>query len=405
MDVALIGNSVRVDDTATCNSSQIKIRGVGVTVQGNDVSAHTTCISIDERAINVSVTGNTCAALVATGSGGVIDLNSDGLLAYLTARSDFLTPNIPMSGISFSGNTVWLPAATQATGGYAFRVSSTDAAGALESHIRGVVIGNNVVHNAMTGVRVNNTNLLVRGLNIDGNSFIGKSFTEAAFSGSGQSITASSAAAATMTCSSHGLSVDDAVWIDTSVTFSITTTGTGTTLASGGVYYVESVPDVNTFSLSQAKGGTVANITNDSTGDFRKLNALLSLGVIGTGDDNGIDQHVLFSNNTVSGFQYIFHTESDAGDGRVLPYGVNGNLMQYIYNLNSSGFSGVSAYNCFANNSGYPFMDRTWRSSTALGNSLFDPVSSYGYLNGCMLLASSTDVRMYYDDYGNFKAL
>ena len=168
---------------------------------------------------------------------------------------------------------------------------------------------------------------------------------------------------------------------------------------------MESVPDVNTFSLSQAKGGTVANITNDSTGDFRKLNALLSLGVIGTGDDNGIDQHVLFSNNTVSGFQYIFHTESDAGDGRVLPYGVNGNLMQYIYNLNSSGFSGVSAYNCFANNSGYPFMDRTWRSSTALGNSLFDPVSSYGYLNGCMLLASSTDVRMYYDDYGNFKAL
>jgi hypothetical protein len=405
MDATISGNTIRVSDAVTCNSSQIKMRCRVATVTGNSVNAAITCISIDEPSYNITVSGNTCTALVAEGvSAGCIDINSDGLLVYLTNRSDYLAPNVPMSGITVSGNTLRLPAVSQTTG-YAFRVVTDSTAGTLANgHIRGLRISGNTVINAMVGVYLSSATL-IRLCAIDGNVFLGKEFTDATFAAAQQSITASDAGADTFTTTTHGLSVGDAVWIDNQTTLSITSTGTGTTLENGRTYYVIAVPDPDTFKLSATKDGTSIDVTNNSTGTFRKLNALTSLAVIGIGTNDPIINHATFRSNSVSGFRYLFRTDSAAGAGRRLPRGMQDNSIQFLYHIWDLGFTAATNHNMFFGNSGSHVMDRAWRQNGTPGNSFSDGINSNSEFNSNLLVVGESDVRMYYDDKGGFKAL
>jgi hypothetical protein len=79
--------------------------------------------------------------------------------------------------------------------------------------------------------------------------------------------------------------------------------------------------------------------------------------------------------------------------------------MNFIEFWDSAAFAEPSFETRFRNNRGNRFLDRSgWFSTSALENSLSDG-SSNSERKGCMLLVSSTDVRLYYDDAGSYKAL
>lgn len=404
MDVVASGNTITTDAPAICNGDPVKIRGRCVSVSGNTISANTSCISVNESAFNVSVSGNTCTALTVAGSAaGVIDINSDGLLAYIAARA-YLATDYPVANISVTGNTIQMPAAAQ-TYGYAFRIFSDAAAGALaDGHVRAVNISGNTILNANVVVYFYNFNH--RSVKISGNMFRGKTFSGTSFVGASQAITASDAAADSLTCVGHGLVANDAFVVDTGVALAITSTGATTSMASGGVYYVKTKLDDDTFTAANMEGGTIINITNNSTGAFRKLNSLLSTAVVlvGTTGD-ALTYGVSFSGNHCEGFKYGFKHNVDAiASARVLPWGIVGNTFRHVYQLHHMAFATVESYNGFSGNVGI-VPDRRWRSSRAINNGIGDGYLSGSYDNGHMLLVGSTDVRIYYDDAGNYKAL
>lgn len=404
MTVSITDNVVRTDSTTYCTGNPVKIRGRGVTVTGNTLDAYDTCVSINEAAQHITVTGNTCTELVAaSGGGGVIDINSDGLLAYLTARNDYLTENVPMVNINITGNTVNLPAASQ-TNGYAFRVYSDTSAGALANgHIRGIKIEGNTVYNPNKGVVV--IGGLHRALSIKNNTWYGKGYTEATFEGTIINITASVAATDNLTSVGHGLSVDDAVWVDTVTTLSITSTGTGTTLTQGGVYYVKTVTDADNFILAKRKGGTQVNITNNSTGAVYPLNALVSTSVVECQTTDALISHVSFDGNECYGFRYIFTSDDAAGTGNNWPLGMRDNKFFYCYELGDDSFATVGIQNRFRNNTGNHFADRTWQNGFTLENTLNNGFVSNSQRYGCINLVSTTDVRLYNDNAGGYTQL
>jgi hypothetical protein len=405
MDVTATGNTIVVSDTTTCNTDQVKIRGRNVTAAANTVTSAHACFSVNEAAFNVTIANNTCTALVDNSTAaGVIDINSDGLLAYIAARP-YLATNYPVANINVVGNTLFLPAAAQ-TNGTAIRLNTDTSAGALECHLRNVNIQSNSIYNANIGVDMETTQAIYAGVSIRGNQFHGKPYTQASFVGAAQNITASDAGADTFTCVAHGLAVNDAITLVNNVAMSITSTGTGTTIAAGGVYYVAAVPDVDTFQLAQLKGGTVVNVTNNSTATFKKLNALSSLCVFRqrSGNDVSASAEVTLAGNMITGFRYLCYTSAAAGTGRTLPYGMMGNHLQYNYQLFNNAFTGISAYNNFHWNTGTRFPGREWQGNTSWGNSLRSETGN-GENYGAILMVGAADVRIYYDDNNNYKAL
>jgi hypothetical protein len=184
MNSAVTNNNIHLEDSSLGGGNGIAIRGRGVTVSSNVIVNHSTAISISESAINVSVCGNSIVSS-GTGTGGAIDVNSDGLSAYIAARTWLGGDYKPMSAISISGNSITFPAtaASAADKHAAFRIftDSTDA-NYPNGQVIGISICGNSVSNANSGVYVIND--LYRNAVVSGNSFRAKPFTESGF-GSG----------------------------------------------------------------------------------------------------------------------------------------------------------------------------------------------------------------------------
>jgi hypothetical protein len=118
-------------------------------------------------------------------------------------------------------------------------------------------------------------------------------------------------------------------------------------------------------------------------------------------------QEVSFSNNKIRGFQYILYDNGGAGGAGTIypPYGITGNKFDFIEYWDTAAFRQPSFGSRFIGNTGRQFLDRTgWFGNTSINNSLSDG-SSNSEKKTCIQLVSSSDVRIYYDDSNNFKAL
>lgn len=189
MDTTIIGNNIRTDDPAVCTGDMIKIRGRGVTVSGNLISNYAQCISVNDPSMDVTVTGNVCQSS-GNSSGGVIDINSDGLVSYITNRPFFYiggSPDFqPMRNISITGNTIILPNDTTAPVAgrevehIAFRIY-TDAytASFPEGQIQGIAVVGNIIKNYNVGFYFINDQY--RDMVINSNSLYAKDFTTSGF--------------------------------------------------------------------------------------------------------------------------------------------------------------------------------------------------------------------------------
>lgn len=180
-DASISGNTIRISNAAMSGGHGIKVRGRGVTVSGNRVCNFSTGISVDEPSISVSVNGNSVYSS-GTSTGGAIDVNSDGLSAYIAARVWMALDYKPMTSISIVGNSVEFPITAASTIAHhsAFRVYSDSVdANYPNGQIIGVTITNNSVRNYNTGIYA--IGVLTRGVNVSGNSFSAKPFTRSGF--------------------------------------------------------------------------------------------------------------------------------------------------------------------------------------------------------------------------------
>lgn len=185
MDVTISDNNIRTDNTSVCTTDQIKIRGRGISVIGNIISNYPVAVSINEAAIDISVVGNICRS-TGTASGGVIDVNSDGLSAFIADRRFLYVGGLPdykpMSNIVVSGNTITMPdtAAISAEYGLAFRIY-TDSVDV--NYPNGQIQNLNYSGNTIKGYNVGFQIIhdLYRDLNVNGNSFYAKDFVKTAF--------------------------------------------------------------------------------------------------------------------------------------------------------------------------------------------------------------------------------
>jgi len=181
MDAVVSNNTIRMNDPALANSSGIKIRGRGMSVVGNKVTNYPTGISVNEAAIDVTVSGNTIYSHGGT-SGGAIDVNTDGISTYIANRPWFASEYKPMSAISITGNSIDFPtsAAPDVTQHAAFRVYTDDSdANYPEGQLIGVIISGNSVKNCNSGIL--GIGALLRSVCVYGNSFAAKPFTTAGF--------------------------------------------------------------------------------------------------------------------------------------------------------------------------------------------------------------------------------
>lgn len=182
MDTVVSNNVIRMNDPALANSSGIKIRGRGMSVVGNKVTNYPTGISVNEAAIDVTVSGNSIYSNGGT-SGGAIDVNTDGISSYIANRPWFASDYKPMSAISITGNSIDFPtsAAPSVTQHAAFRVY-TDSADANypEGQLIGLTISGNSVKNCNSGIF--GIGALLRAVSVYGNTFAAKTFTTAGFS-------------------------------------------------------------------------------------------------------------------------------------------------------------------------------------------------------------------------------
>jgi hypothetical protein len=190
MDTTITGNNIRTDEPTICTGDQIKVRGRGVTVSGNIISNYISAISVNEAALDVTVTGNVCCS-PGTNGGGVIDINSDGIKTYIDNRPFFYvngSPDYqPMRNISIAGNTIVLPDdAVTTVGGRqqkdaAFRIYTDEALASFpEGQIQGITISNNTIKGYNVGIYAINDQF--RNCAVTGNTFYGKAFTTAGFS-------------------------------------------------------------------------------------------------------------------------------------------------------------------------------------------------------------------------------
>ena len=182
MDANVTGNNIRAENIAYC-VGDIKIRSRNVSITGNIIHAGGTCISINELSYQVAINSNTCYMDNTTSEGGAIDINSDGLKAYIDARSDFLDSYDPMDNISVSGNSIYF-AQTAVTGlshtGIRLYSDNLDAS-FPEGNLRNITISGNSINSHRNGVYTIGTGL--KNVLIEGNSFNAKTCTSAGFSG------------------------------------------------------------------------------------------------------------------------------------------------------------------------------------------------------------------------------
>lgn len=181
MDVTVVGNRLRAEDTAYC-VGDIKIRSRNAVVTGNTVHAGGTCVDVTIPSYQVTVSGNTFYMESTTAEGGVIGINSSGLKTYIDNRSDFLLSYEPMDNIAITGNAIYM-SEDAVTGvrhvGVRVLADNVDAT-FPEGQLRNVNICGNTFNNHRTGVYTIGTGL--KNVAVEGNTFNAKTFTTASFS-------------------------------------------------------------------------------------------------------------------------------------------------------------------------------------------------------------------------------
>lgn len=177
MGITCSGNTVIVDDPTTCNSVQYQIRGRGVSVDGDTMTGVARAASINTGSIDVSFKPG---AIQANGdsSGGIINIQSQGLTNYIDNRSDFFGSYKPMENITVSC-IITMSSAAQ-TNGVGIRLyTDTSDANFPDGQMRNVNIAHTTINNAKKAI-LNIANM-GRNIQIDSNIFNGKAFTEAGF--------------------------------------------------------------------------------------------------------------------------------------------------------------------------------------------------------------------------------
>lgn len=192
MDVTINGNNIRTDEPTICTGDMIKIRSRGLTCTGNVISNYSSCISVNEPSMDVTVSGNICQSTGPT-NGSVIDVNGDNLETYIFNRPFFYvggSPDYqPMRNISITNNTIVMPddAVTASAGRQskhvAFRLyTNVSSANFPEGQIQGVVYSGNTVKGHNVGFYFINAQF--RNVSITGNTLYAKNFTSSGFDGS-----------------------------------------------------------------------------------------------------------------------------------------------------------------------------------------------------------------------------
>lgn len=183
VDVVISNNTFYSDATTlTRNTDAVKIRSRNATVTGNTISGYGQGISVNDPSFNVTVSGNSIAILGAASAGGAIDVNSDGLAAYIAARSSYMTKYYPMSNIAITGNTVLFEdTETAAFSNIGVRVYTDflDNTNYPNGQIQGLTISGNSFSNYKYGIYVISSQ--AKNIIVTGNSFFAKPFTSAGF--------------------------------------------------------------------------------------------------------------------------------------------------------------------------------------------------------------------------------
>lgn len=178
MNIACSGNTIQVDDSTTCNTTQIQVRGRGVTVTNNSFSGVARAVHINTGSMDVIFSNNTIQAF-GDSSAGIIGITSAGLTSYIDGRSDYFASYKSMKNITIGGNTVEMPNAAQ-TNGVGIRIY-TDSADANfpDGQMVNVSISGNTINRPRKAIYAL-TNM-IRSVRIFDNTFTGKDFTEATF--------------------------------------------------------------------------------------------------------------------------------------------------------------------------------------------------------------------------------
>lgn len=183
VDVVISNNTFYSDVPAITNNVEpIKIRSRNCSVTGNTISGYGAGITVNEPSFNVSVSGNTIAIAGAASASGAIDVNSNGIVSYITNRAPYLTNFYPMWNISITGNNILFESdSTASESNIGVRISTDvlDSTNYPNGQIQGITISNNTVSNYKYGVYVINSQ--AKNIVVDGNSFFPKPFTAAGF--------------------------------------------------------------------------------------------------------------------------------------------------------------------------------------------------------------------------------
>jgi hypothetical protein len=187
VDVDVCNNYFYTDAPAICAYQVVNSRSRNIQITGNVFANHALPIGIVIPSFDVNVVGNTIYApetIASLSSSAVIAVDSDGLETYSSGRPWFTT-NDTMRNIAIRGNTIQFPSTAASTGLYqiAFRIYTSGSSTLFPLFEQeNISFCDNSVSGAKIGVFV--INQLVRNIDISGNSFTGKSFTETGFSGS-----------------------------------------------------------------------------------------------------------------------------------------------------------------------------------------------------------------------------
>lgn len=183
VDVVISNNTFYSDVPAiTDNVEPVKIRSRNCSVTGNTISGYGAGITVNEPSFNVSVSGNTIAIAGAASASGAIDVNSNGIVSYITNRAPYFTNFYPMWNIAITGNNILFESdSTASESNIGVRISTDvlDSTNYPNGQIQGITISGNTVSNYKYGVYVINSQ--AKNIVVDGNSFFPKPFTAAGF--------------------------------------------------------------------------------------------------------------------------------------------------------------------------------------------------------------------------------
>lgn len=387
MGIVCTSNSIVVDDITVCNTVQIQVRGRGITISNNTIVGVYGAINCGNGCMDVNVTGNVIQS-IGDPSSGAIQIESTGISTYINNRSDYFGSYKPCKNIAITGNSVELPLTTQANG-IAIRVyTDSSDSNYTNGQMINVSITGNTANNAKNAIYFRSP--LLRQCIVKDNIFSGKAFNEANFGTTGSHDGAGNAASMTDSGASFTVNALIGYRIEnttdgSSGTITANTATNITATLSGGTDNDWDVSDAY-FIIDEMDGSSAITIPTTQTANLREIT---------------------LSGNNIYGFEYILKEISGTGSAATAfaPAGISSNSFRYIRYWDSAFFRSLSASEMFSNNVGRFFLDRTgWFSNTTVQNSMSDGTSN-SEKKSTFQLVSSTDVRIYYDDSSNFKAL